>query len=105
MKLTNSRQFWKGHIERQATSGLSQSAYCKLQGLNKSTFSAQKSTLSREGLIGSNKERFGHFIPIETKDDSISIELNSGVKIVFDKLPEAKWIAKLLGELSDTQAQ
>lgn len=105
MKLTNSRQFWKGHIERQATSGPSQAVYCKAQGLNKSTFSAQKSTLSKEGLLGTSEGRFEPFIPIEANGDSISIELSTGVKIIFDKLPEAKWVAKLLGELNDTQAQ
>ena len=46
-KRARKREFWRRHLERQAASGLSQMAYCQMEGLKVATLQYWKRRLSR----------------------------------------------------------
>lgn len=106
MKLTPSQQFWKRHINEQQSSGLTQAEYCRAHGLKKSTFSAQKSILSKSDLLENPPSVESSFLALsDINENSISIKLSSGAIVQFDSLPAPSWVARLIGELHAAQPQ
>jgi hypothetical protein len=104
MKISKSKKFWINHIQKFEQSNLSQSEYCKMKGINKSSFSAQKTELKRQGLISSDSA--SPFMSLQDASHStrFSITLSSGHIITFDQLPDIKWITEFLGEVDASQS-
>ena len=105
MQLSKAQKFWKHHIEKFQSSGLTQVQYCKKNGLNKSSFSAQKCELKRSGLLQKKSSReLTNFIGVKGPK-SFSITLNSGVSLQFDSIPDALWLRKFLGNTHDHRSR
>lgn len=77
MSLTKNQSFWINHFKEQRSSGLSQIEYCRKYQLNKSSFSAQKSVLSKSGLLENRSfENGGQFLEFSKKSNTkITLEL------------------------------
>lgn len=107
MNLTKNQKIWISRIKEQKASGLSQIEYCRKYQLNKGSFSAQKSMLSKSGFLdGRSIGDSGHFLELTKKSNTkITLELESGIKISFDELPEPTWMGKVLGEYHAVKAQ
>jgi len=91
-------QYWKDHINKWKSSGLSQANYCRKAGINFKSFSSRKSSFKKQG-VSSTEELF---IPVKkTIPKKIIIKLSSGLELLFDELPEVNWFGKFIKQLGD----
>lgn len=76
------RERWEGLVVEQKESGLTISDFCRMKGINRKTFSYQKSVLKSEGARGS-------FVQIDTPC-MIELILASGVtmRVPLTHLPD-----------------
>jgi hypothetical protein len=92
-------QFWESHIEAWQHSGLSQTAYCREQGINYHSFTVRLSQYRKKRLPG-----LPALIPVQVRPNTPpsepvgNIRLTHGASLHID-LPSntsAAWLAELL---------
>ena len=105
MKLSKSQLFWKYHIEQCESSSLSKAQYCKQHGINKSSLSAQKSWFKQHGLLETKNPKSDFINLTDNQTNKFQISLSNGILLTFDQLPQASWIAQLIGQMNDPQPE
>jgi hypothetical protein len=94
---------WRSHLNQVKKSGVGQAEYCRRYGLKPHQLSYWKGRIKKmEGVQGlSNPENLsGPFVSVSTGpavSTQFKIILPSGGQLIFDRPPEAKWVAELLG--------
>lgn len=85
---------WVKHIEAWQSSGLSQAAYCRQQGLNYNTFSGRLCDYRR-----SQSESPTALIPIRVQapaSEPLVLQHGKGHRLEFPATISAAWLAELL---------
>ena len=101
-KLSIRDKFWKDHIIKWESSGLSQGDYCRKAGINYKSFSARRSSFRKQGIISTTEDMF---IPVKKKvNKEIAIKLSNGLELYFDQLPEVNWLGSFVKQFGDNNA-
>jgi hypothetical protein len=85
---------WLNHIEAWQSSGLSQTAYCRQQGLNSHSFAARLSDYRRSRLLAASA-----LIPIQVQApviESLVLHHNKGHRLELPPAISSTWLAELL---------
>lgn len=85
---------WKNHIEAWQSSGLSQAAYCRQQGINAQSFSSQLYAFRSQCATQSPT-----LIPVQIQQplpESIVLQLVQGHRLELPASISAQWLAELL---------
>ena len=85
---------WKNHIETWQSSGLSQAAYCRQQGINAQSFSSQLHAFRSQYATQSPT-----LIPVQIQHplpESIVLQLVQGHRLELPASVSAQWLAELL---------
>ena len=85
---------WKNHIEIWQSSGLSQAAYCRQNGLNAQTFSGRLHKFRSQDAVG-----LPALIPIQIQaplPGVMSLQLAQGHRLELPSTVSALWLAELL---------
>jgi len=85
---------WKNHIETWQSSGLSQAAYCRQQGLNAHTFSSQLHAFRSQRATKSPT-----LIPVQIQHplpEPMVLQLVQGHRLELPSSISAQWLAELL---------
>jgi len=85
---------WINHIETWQSSGLSQAAYCRQQGLNAHTFSSQLHAFRAQRAAESPT-----LIPVQIQHplpETIVLQLVPGHRLELPLSISAQWLAELL---------
>ena len=85
---------WKNHIEAWQSSGLSQAAYCRQQGINAQSFSSQLYAFRSQRTAESPT-----LIPVQIQQplpEPISLQLAQGHRLELPASISAQWLAELL---------
>jgi hypothetical protein len=85
---------WKKHIETWQSSGLSQAAYCRQQGLNAQSFSSQLHTFRSQRTVEPPT-----LIPVQIKHPPpgpMVLHLDQGHRLELPSSISAQWLAELL---------
>jgi hypothetical protein len=85
---------WKNHIETWQSSGLSQAAYCRQQGLNAHTFSSQLHAFRSQCATKSPT-----LIPVQIQHplpELMVLQLVQGHRLELPSSISAQWLAELL---------
>jgi hypothetical protein len=83
---------WKNHIETWQSSGLSQAAYCRRQGLNAQSFSNQLHAFRAQRATESPT-----LIPIQIQPplpEAMVLQLVQGHRLEFPASVSAQWLAE-----------
>ena len=101
-----SEAFWKKHVKNFYNGDLSQNEYCRRHRLKVPTFSAYKFKYANEITQDSAPKK--NFVPVanEAADTRgpITVSLNGGIILTFDKEPNPSWLGKVLGAINDNPA-
>lgn len=86
--------YWKNHIETWQSSGLSQAAYCRQQGLNAHTFSSQLHAFRTQCAT-----KPPTLIPVQIQHplpEMMVLQLVQGHRLELPASISAQWLAELL---------
>lgn len=87
-------EYWLNHIEAWQSSGLSQAAYCRQQGLNSHSFVARLSGYRKSRLVAASA-----LIPIQVQapvSAPLVLHHDKGHRLELPQAISASWLAELL---------
>jgi hypothetical protein len=102
---------WRERLQRQATSGLSISAFCAREGLSCGSFHAWKRRLATRALPTRPEPPL--FVPLHFDPQppeagqapflGVELELPHQVRLRFESLPQPEWLGRVVAALADLQ--
>jgi hypothetical protein len=100
---------WRERLQRQATSGLSISAFCEREGFSYAAFHAWKRRLMAHSLRTGPEPPV--FVPLQVVPKApqghsapahrVEVDLPRQVRLRFENVPEPEWLGRLVAALAD----
>jgi hypothetical protein len=91
-------QWWR-HVEAWRASGLSQTDYCRQQGLNPKTFSAwarRALPIDKDAPLEVIPVQVVPSVPVTTTQANVILRLAHGARLELSTAVSARWLAELL---------
>ncbi len=93
--------YWRGHIERAASSGQSKKGYCESEGLSTHRFWYWQHKLGMSGRKVAKLSSSSRFIRLDVgagggKPSPVRLDLPAGVSVNCTELPPVSWVGELV---------
>jgi hypothetical protein len=104
---------WRERLRRQATSGLSISAFCEREGVSSAAFYSWKRRLAERSLPALREP--SAFVPVRITPQAmqagllptprVEIELPHQIRLRFESVPEPEWLGRLVAAMNRPRSQ